>query len=119
MADPAIGNLIDNQIVFSLKMGLNPDESCKDASRGAFLTTSDDVIFMDEEKLINYENEEFGKKYNADYHAGKSKPTIDVGKAKVGVEISPCASLSRDDKRGALSRDDKGEEELKGCLTQR
>jgi len=26
MADPAIGNLIDNQIVFSLKMGLNPDE---------------------------------------------------------------------------------------------
>ena len=37
MADPAIGNLIDNQIVFSLKLGLNPDESCKDASRGAFL----------------------------------------------------------------------------------
>ena len=57
MADPAIGNLIDNQIVFSLKMGLNPDESCKDASRGAFLTTSEDVIFIDEEKLINYENE--------------------------------------------------------------
>ena len=111
MADPAIGNLISNQIVLSLKMGLTPDKSCSDGSRGAFLTTSDDVIFMDEEKLINYENEEFGKKYNADYHAGKSKPTIDVGKAKVGVEISPCASLSRDDKRGALSRDDKGEEE--------
>ena len=48
LADAAIGNLIDNQIVFSLKLGLNPDESCKDASRGAFLTTSEDVIFIDE-----------------------------------------------------------------------
>ena len=82
MADPAIGNLIDNQIVFSLKMGLNPDESCKDASRGAFLTTSEDVIFIDEEQLINYENEEFGKKYNESYHAGKSQPTIDIDKAR-------------------------------------
>ena len=34
MADPAIGNLIDNQIVLSLKMGeLNPDKSCSDGSR--------------------------------------------------------------------------------------
>ena len=48
MADPAVGNLIDNQIVFSQKLGLNPDEACKDASRGAFLTTSEDVILLDE-----------------------------------------------------------------------
>ena len=37
MADANVGNLIDNQIVFSRKLGLNPDEACKDASRGAFL----------------------------------------------------------------------------------
>ena len=80
MADPAIGNLIDNQIVFSQKLGLNPDQSCKDASRGAFLTTSDDIIFIDEEKLITYENEEFGKKYNEQYHNGMSQPTIDYRK---------------------------------------
>ena len=55
MADPAIGNLISNQIVLSLKMGLTPDKSCSDGSRGAFLTTIDDVIFIDKEKLINYE----------------------------------------------------------------
>ena len=47
IADPAIGNLIDNQKEFSLKLGLNPDESCKDASRGAFLTTSDDILLID------------------------------------------------------------------------
>ena len=94
MADPAIGNLIDNQIVFSLKMGLNPDESCKDASRGAFLTTSDDVIFMDEEKLINYENEAFGKKYNESYHAGKSQPTIQSEKLIVNSEKFAAAQDS-------------------------
>ncbi len=76
MADVNIGNLIDNQIVFSKKLGLNPDEACKDASRGAFLTTNDDIIFINEEKLITYENEEFGKRYNDEYHAGHSQPTI-------------------------------------------
>ena len=75
IADAAVGNLIDNQKVFSLKLGLNPDEACKDASRGAFLTAIEDVILLDEERLINYESEEFGKKYDAEYHAGHSAPT--------------------------------------------
>ena len=75
IADVNVGNLIDNQKAFSLKLGLNPDESCKDASRGAFLTTSEDIILIDEERLINYESEEFGKKYDAEYHAGHSAPT--------------------------------------------
>ena len=75
IADAAVGNLIDNQKAFSLKLGLNPDEACKDASRGAFLTTPDDIIFIDEERLINYESEEFGSKYDAEYHAGHSAPT--------------------------------------------
>ena len=77
IADAAVGNLIDNQKVFSLKLGLNPDEACKDASRGAFLTTSDDIILIDEERLINYESEDLGKKYNDLYHNGKSQPTLD------------------------------------------
>ena len=75
IADAAIGNLIDNQKAFSLKLGLNPDESCKDASRGAFLTTKEDIILIDEERLINYESEDFGKKYDAEYHAGHSGAT--------------------------------------------
>ena len=75
IADVAVGNLIDNQKEFSEKLGLNPDEACKDASRGSFLTASDDIILIDEERLINYENEAFGQKYNAEYHAGKSQPT--------------------------------------------
>jgi hypothetical protein len=66
--------------VFSVKLGLNPDEACKDASRGAFLTTNEDVIFINEEKLFTYENEDFGKKYNEEYHAGNSQPTINIAK---------------------------------------
>jgi hypothetical protein len=80
IADVNVGNLIDNQIDFSLKLGLNPDEACKDASRGAFLTTIDDVIFIDEEKLINYESEDFGKRYDDEYHAGNSQPTVNIAK---------------------------------------
>jgi len=91
IADATIGNLIDNQIVFSKKLGLNPDEACKDASRGAFLTTSDDIIFIDEEKLITYESEDFGKKYNEEYHAGHSQPTIDV--AKIAADNADMAAV--------------------------
>ena len=76
MADPAVGNLIDNQKVFSQKLGLNPDEACKDASRGAFLTASEDILLINEEKLFTYENKDFGEKYNSQYRAGKSQPTI-------------------------------------------
>ena len=86
-ADPDVGNLIDNQIVFSRKLGLNPDESCKDASRGAFLTTMDDIIFIDEDRLFTYENKEFAEKYGEEYRIGKSQATItDSEKLKVESE---------------------------------
>ena len=75
IADVSVGNLIDNQKEFSLKLGLNPDESCKDASRGAFLTTSEDIILIDEERLISYQDDAFGAKYNEAYHQGQSQPT--------------------------------------------
>ena len=88
MADVNVGNLIDNQIDFSAKLGLNPDESCKDASRGAFLTSRDNVIFIDEEKLINYENKEFAEKYNDQYRNGNSAATRDAAKTSSAAEQS-------------------------------
>ena len=82
IADVSVGNLIDNQKEFSAKLGLNPDEACKDASRGAFLTTSDDILFIDESRLFTYENKEFGEKYNSQYHAGHSQPTLDFTESR-------------------------------------
>ena len=64
-ADPAIGNLIDNQLDFSRKLGLPLDESCKDGSRGAFMTTADDIIYINEEKLFTYEDETFSARFDA------------------------------------------------------
>ena len=88
-ADPDVGNLIDNQIVFSRKLGLNPDESCKDASRGAFLTTMDDIIFIDEDRLFTYENKEFAEKYGEEYRQGRSgatTPSLPVEQASLHRE---------------------------------
>ena len=91
MADADTGNLIDNQIAFSEKLGLNPDESCKDASRGSFLTTREDIIYINEEKLFNYDNQAFAEKFDSEYHAGNSQPTVDHGKntdaARVGAAV--------------------------------
>ena len=75
MADVNVGNLIDNQKDFSAKMGLPLDESCKDGCRGAFMTTEEDIILLDE-RIFTYENPAFGEKYNEQYHAGKSQATI-------------------------------------------
>ncbi len=83
-ADVAVGNLIDNQKDFSAKLGLNPDEACKDASRGAFLTTREDILLINENELFTYENIEFGEKYNSQYHAGHSQPTLDFAKTDTG-----------------------------------
>ena len=74
-ADINVGNLIDNQLDFSAKLGLPLDESCKDASRGAFMTTAEDIISINEEKLFAYENKAFAEKYDAEYRAGNSGAT--------------------------------------------
>jgi len=85
-------NLIDNQKVFAEKLGLtNIDEVCRDASRGAFLTTREDILFINENELFTYENKEFGEKYNSQYHAGHSQPTIDV--TKISADSADMAAV--------------------------
>ena len=77
MADVNAGNLIDNQKDFSAKLGLPLDESCKDGCRGAFMTTEEDIILLDE-RIFSYENTEYGERYNEAYHEGKSQATITI-----------------------------------------
>lgn len=92
-ADPAIGNLIDNQLDFSRKLGLPLDESCKDGSRGAFMTTANDIIYINEEKLFTYEDETFSARFDALYRDGQSQATQ---KDNLGSEkkiIESCGPL--------------------------
>ena len=92
VADVAVGNLIDNQKDFSAKLGLPLDESCKDGSRGAFMTTEEDIISINEEKLFTYENEEFGKRYNALYRDGHSQGSFKGTDSTASKEVAAgCA----------------------------
>ena len=71
-ADPAKGNLIDNQHAMAKVLGVEVDESCKDASRMSFICKEEDILFIDKE-LFTYENKEFAEKYESEYRAGHSR----------------------------------------------
>ena len=68
------GNLIDNQHAMARLLGVEVDESCKDASRMSFICKESDILYINEE-LFTYENKEFGEKYNAEYRSGHSRAT--------------------------------------------
>ena len=88
-ADVAKGNLIDNQHAMAEVLGVEVDESCKDASRMSFICKESDILFIDKE-LFTYENNEFAEKYNAEYragHSGAAAPVVVASKvAKQGAE---------------------------------
>ena len=71
-ADVAKGNLIDNQHAMAKVLGVEVDESCKDASRMSFICKESDILYIDKE-LFTYENKEFGERYNAVYRDGHSQ----------------------------------------------
>ena len=73
-ADAEKGNLIDNQHAMAKVLGVEVDESCKDASRMSFICKESDILYLDEE-LFTYENPDFGKKFDEAYRAGDSQPT--------------------------------------------
>jgi len=67
------GNLADNQIEMARTLGVEFDESGKDASRIAFVCKEEDVLFINKE-LFTYEDKKFAKKYNDQYRNGNSNP---------------------------------------------
>ena len=81
-ADASKGNLIDNQHAMAEVLGVEVDESCKDASRMSFICKEEDILYIDNE-LFTYENKEFGEKYDAEYrsgHSGAAAPASVAGK---------------------------------------
>ena len=74
-ARPEIGNIADNQIELAMALGVMADASCVDASRISYAPSIEDVYYLNEEELINYNNEEFDKKYCEEYRQGHTEPT--------------------------------------------
>ena len=101
-ADVKKGNLIDNQHAMAEVLGVEVDESCKDASRMSFICKEEDILYIDNE-LFTYENKEFGEKYDAEYrsgHSGAAKTDAVAGKnaqsgpADVGqVDVKPVGDI--------------------------
>ena len=87
-ADVQKGNLIDNQHAMAKVLGVEVDESCKDASRMSFICKESDILFIDKE-LFTYENKEFAERYNALYRDGHSQATCEDCKP-----VSQAASTS-------------------------
>ena len=82
------GNLIDNQHQMAKVLGVEVDESCKDASRMSFICKESDILYIDKE-LFTYENKEFAEKFDAEYRAGHSGA------------VAPVVVADEDDKQGA------------------
>ena len=74
VADGSIGNLADNQIVMAEKLGYKADESCIDATRNSFAPKEDDILYINEELLFDYYDEEFDKRYTQLYREKETQP---------------------------------------------
>ena len=77
------GNLIDNQHAMAKVLGVEVDESCKDASRMSFICKESDILFVDKE-LFTYENKAYGEKYDQEYRDGHSQET----KTKTNTDLT-------------------------------
>ena len=88
-ADVKKGNLIDNQHAMAKVLGVEVDESCKDASRMSFICKESDILYIDKE-LFTYENKEFAEKYDAEYRAGHSADTKPAAMASTSVKQGPA-----------------------------
>ena len=73
-ADSSLGNLADNQIVLALALGQKPDKSCIDATRNSFCPKEDEILYINEEKLFNYYDEDFDKMFTDAYRDEKTQP---------------------------------------------
>ena len=90
-ADVAKGNLIDNQHAMAKVLGVEVDESCKDASRMSFICKESDILFIDKE-LFTYENKAFAEKYEPEYRANHSGATKTDVVAPASVKQIPVES---------------------------
>ena len=73
-ADIKDGNLADNQIVFAQALGYKADQSCIDATRNSFAPKEEDILYINEDLLFDYYDEEFDKTYTPQYRKRETQP---------------------------------------------
>ena len=99
-ADINIGNLADNQIALAQKLGYKADESCIDATRNSFAPKEEDIIYINEDLLFDYYNEEFDKRFTDEYRQKKTQPIrlqFSIGDVPAGVRHSQSGAVATQD----------------------
>ena len=69
-ADPDAGNLIENQRMLALRLGVEVDEACKDAARMSFVCMKSDILYRNDNILFPVDNEkqnEYDSRYGEYY----------------------------------------------------
>ena len=100
IADKQLGNLADQQISFAAILGYTPDQSCIDATRNSFAPKENEILFIDEERLFNYYDEEFDKEYTPMYRDKKTQPLhhqFDADDSAAGANRSVSAAVAGQD----------------------
>ncbi len=99
------GNLADNQIVFAEKLGYKADSSCIDATRNSFAPKEEDILYINEDLLFNYYDEEFDREYTPQYRDKKTQPIhfqFDSGDRAADVRNPQSAAVAgKDAEQGA------------------
>ena len=95
VADINLGNLADNQIVLAEKLGQKPDESCIDATRNSFAPKEEDILYINEELLFDYYNEEYDKRYTQLYREKKTQPLYHEFPADDTVKRSEAVTVKQ------------------------
>ena len=73
-ADINEGNLADNQIVMAEALGEKADDSCIDATRNSFAPKEEDILYINEDLLFDYYDENFDKRFTDDYRKKRTQP---------------------------------------------
>ena len=97
IADKQLGNLADQQISFAAALGYAPDQSTIDATRNSFAPKENEILFIDEERLFNYYDEEFDKEYTPMYRDKKTQPLhhqFDADDSAAGANRSVSAAVA-------------------------
>ncbi len=116
-ADPKDGNLIDNQHAMAKVLGVEVDESCKDASRMSFICKESDILYINKE-LFTYENKEFSERYTALYRDGHSQGSKEDLLGTDSTDLHGCNNPAGDNKSSVSQNESRvnpcQEKEFKG-----
>ena len=105
-ADINVGNLADNQIEFAQALGnYKADDSCIDATRNSFAPKEEDILYINEELLFNYYDEEFDKRFTPEYRNKKTQPIYhsfdDHGAVRSSANVKAAAVASENAEQGS------------------